>query len=221
MRQTGLSSIQASALDKRFGSVRALRAVDLQIGAGALVRVSGPNGAGKTTLLRILAGLSRPTAGEIRLGETSPFGTAGIEVRGRIGFLGQSASLYGELTVSENLRFSAALHGLAEDRIEPLLVALDLETVRNRPVQGLSQGFRRRAGLARALLPDPTWLFLDEPWNGLDESSSRKLVDLLRAGQTAGRTTLVASHTEPAGELAVPWDTVLHLDAGILTEIVR
>lgn len=214
-----MNGIEAHALEKRFGSVRALRGVDLAIGAGALVRVTGPNGAGKTTLLRILAGLTRPTTGEIRLGGNNPFGSAGIGVRGRIGFLGQSAALYGELTVTENLRFNAALHGVSEQRIAPLVSALDLEQVSNRPVQELSQGFRRRAGLARALLPEPAWLFLDEPWNGLDQAASQQLVGLLHAGQQAGRTTLVASHSNPEGTQEIAWDSVLLLEAGALSEV--
>lgn len=214
-----MNGIEAQALEKRFGTVRAVRGIDLSIEAGALVRISGANGAGKTTLLKLLGGLMRPTRGEVRLGGIDPFGRDAAGVRGRVGFLGPTAALYGELTLLENLRFIASLHGLSETRITAVVAALDLREVASRTVGTLSQGFRRRAGLARALLTQPAWLFLDEPWNGLDQAASERLEELLHAGCEAGRTTLVASHTEPSGSRSINWDQVIELSSGAVGEI--
>ena len=216
-----MNGIEARALEKHFGPVRALQGIDLSIEAGSLVRVAGANGAGKTTLLRILAGLERPTRGTVGLGGRDPFGRKAASVRGRIGFLGPTTALYGELTLRENLRFISSLHGLSEERTPQLLAALSLSEVGDREVRTLSQGFRRRAGLARALLTEPAWLFLDEPWNGRDRAAGEQLTHQLRAGREAGRTTLVASHAEPTGPGGVPWDRVLELESGRLRETHR
>ena len=169
MRKGALSAVETEGLEKRFGRVRALRGLDFALEPGSLVRVAGPNGAGKSTLLRILAGLTRPTRGSLRVDGTDPFGAHAVRARAQTGYLGQSAGLYAELTVGENLGFNAELRGLPADSIEQAIESLGLESVRDLRVQTLSQGFRRRAGLARALLGRPALLLLDEPWNMLSQ----------------------------------------------------
>src|SRR5262249_48880113 len=156
--------------------------------------LSGENGAGKSTLLRILGALTRPTRGSVRVLGRDPFTAADADVRARVGFLGQSAALYGELTVAENLRFAARLRGAGERGVGVVAELSELGAVLERRARTLSQGFRRRAGLARALLGEPAVLLLDEPWNGLDAASAARLSHLLETLRKRGTATLVASH---------------------------
>jgi heme exporter protein A len=175
-------------VSKYFGDSAALRRVSLSLGPGEAVLLYGPNGAGKTTMLRTLAGLSRPTEGVVLFGgrdvRQDPAASKAV-----IGFLSHATFLYGELTARENLRFAGTLFGLAklEQKID---AALDLFAVRQRasePVRGLSRGLQQRVSLARALLHDPQFLLLDEPFTGLDAESSRNLQGVLRSlGQTKG-----------------------------------
>ena len=209
-----MSAIELLALEKRFASLRALAGISTTIASGSSVLVRGPNGAGKSTLLRVLAGLVRPTRGSVRVLGADPFGAAGAETRGRVGYLGSEPGLYGELSIDENLSYIARLHGLARDRVDRIVARLCLEEVRARRVRALSSGYRQRAGLARALLPDPELLLLDEPWNALDSEAAALLAAELTALREAGRTLLIAAHTAQARE--IDFDRVLVLEAGRL-----
>jgi heme exporter protein A len=214
-----LNAIEISLLEKRFGSVRALDRVSATIPEGSVTLLSGPNGAGKSTLLRVLASLTRPTRGTVRVLGVDPFSRDGVAHRGRLGYLGQEAALYGELTVQENLEFCANLYGVDPQRIRALIQDMELEPVAGRRVRTLSLGYRRRVGLARARLTDPPLLLLDEPWNGLDAEASQRLTDLLQRHREAGRTALVAAHS-PATTAGL-FDAVLRLEAGRLAGLER
>jgi Cu-processing system ATP-binding protein len=209
-----LNAIEARDVEKRYGSLRALRDFSLDLPGGTFTLVCGPNGAGKSTLLRVLAGLTRPTAGTIRLLGRDPFGKDARSIRGEIGWLGSQAGLYADLTVEENLEFASGLHGVDGAHVDRLLGQLGLEAVRGRRVRVLSQGYRRRVGFARALVHDPKILVLDEPWNGLDDEASERLVKLLRERRDRGATVIVAAHRAPAGEDTT--DGVIQLDQGQL-----
>ncbi|MFI5315897.1 MAG: heme ABC exporter ATP-binding protein CcmA [Myxococcota bacterium] len=189
-----MSALEAAGVSKEYGAVRALDGVDLALEPGAIAVLRGPNGAGKTTLLRVLGALTRPTHGSVRVLGRDPFSSRDAAVRARLGFLGQDAALYGELTVEENLRFAARLRGAGEREIERAADALALGPVLDRRARTLSQGFRRRVGLARALLGEPAVLLLDEPWNGLDAASAERLSHLLESLRARGVAALVASH---------------------------
>jgi heme ABC exporter ATP-binding subunit CcmA len=206
------SAVELRDVDKVYGRVRALDKVSLRLPPGELVLVEGSNGAGKSTLLRMLAGVTRPTRGSVRVLGEDPFSAAGRSARGKAGYLAAEPGLYAELTVRENLRFCARLRALAPQRVEECLAELDLESVADRAVHQLSFGFRRRAGLARALLCDPELLLLDEPWNGLDEASAERLSKRLAAYRSAGRTALVAAHG--IGARAALFDRRLRLERG-------
>jgi Cu-processing system ATP-binding protein len=104
--------IEVTNLEKHYDNVAALRGISLEISPGTSVLVSGSNGAGKSTLLRILAGLTRPTRGRVAIHGNDPFGKHAVSYRGRVGFVGQELALYGDLTIEENLRFCARIHGL-------------------------------------------------------------------------------------------------------------
>ncbi len=186
-------AIFARGIEKRFGHVAALRGIDLELPFGRSLGILGPNGAGKSTLVRILAGLSRPTAGQLRI--------AGEEkdrrrVRGRVGLLSHATLLYPALSARENLRFTARLYGVedAQSRIDTLLEELALTAAADRRVDTLSRGMAQRVAIARALLHQPPLLLLDEPFTGLDVRSAEELEVRIRAVRDAGRSVVLVSH---------------------------
>jgi len=209
-----MNAIELSGVEKRFGPVRALDGISATLPAGSIILLSGPNGAGKSTLLRVLAGLTRPTRGTLRVLGVDPFGHDGAAQRGRLGYLGQETGLYGELTLRENLEFCARLHDLGSERVENLIHELGLEPVSGRRVRTLSLGYLRRAGLARARLTDPPLMLLDEPWNGLDTEASQALTDWLHSHRGPGRSALIAAHTPSAASGL--FDRELRLEHGRL-----
>jgi heme ABC exporter ATP-binding subunit CcmA len=213
-----VSAIEVSDLEKRYGKARALRGLSAALPAASAVLVAGPNGAGKSTLLRILAGLCRPSRGKVAVLGIDPFGAQRNALRSRVGYLGPEAGVYADLSVRENLRFTARLHGVAEARIEACLAEHGLEDVAEQRVSALSFGYRRRAGLARALLCNPEVLLLDEPWNGLDDAAAQRLADVLARSQQAGRTLLVAAHAPAHAYL---FDSALRLASGELVALER
>ncbi|HKC49879.1 MAG TPA: ABC transporter ATP-binding protein [Myxococcota bacterium] len=210
-----MNALEAVGVAKDYGPVRALDGIDLELAAGTIALLRGPNGAGKSTLLRVLGALTRPTQGSVRLLSRDPFSSRDAAVRARLGFLGQDAALYGELTVAENLRFAARLRGADEGELLRVSELWALGPVLDRRARTLSQGFRRRVGLARALLGEPALLLLDEPWNGLDAASAERLSRLLDELRARGVAVLVASH---AAGIALPkFDRELALERGRLT----
>jgi heme ABC exporter ATP-binding subunit CcmA len=208
------AALEARALARDFGGRPVLRGIDLSLAAGETVVVLGPNGAGKSTLLRILAALTRPTRGEVRVLGMDPFGREGRALRARIGYLGAEPGLYAELSVEENLAFAAQLRGASRGSIEAVLSELELRPVARHRVRTLSLGYRKRAGLARALLGAPALLLLDEPWSGLDAASARRLSAFLAQRLAAGTTLLVAAHG--VRDQLDLFQAVLALDAGKL-----
>lgn len=211
-----MNAVEVRDLEKRYGPVRALWDVSLDIPPGTINLVAGPNGAGKSTLLRILAALTRPTSGSVRLLGHDPFGRQGGSVRGEIGWLGAENGLYGDLTVEENLRFAAQLSASSDSRMETVLDDFGLGPLRGRRVRMLSQGYRRRTGLARVFLRGPSLLILDEPWNALDAESSERLSKALCEQRDRGSTVLVAAHGGTiAREIA---DRVIEIERGALRD---
>jgi heme exporter protein A len=196
------SAVRARGLMRRFGPLVALRPLDLDLEAGETVAVLGPNGAGKSTLLRMLAGLARPSGGERQIGgeaKTRP------EQRRQVGLIGHQTFLSPALTVRENLRFAAQLHGLsdADERADRGLRALDLDAFAERRAVTLSRGLAQRAAIARAMVHDPAVVLLDEPFTGLDPHAAGRLAELLGTLPAQGRATVLVSHDlARAAELA-------------------
>ncbi len=211
------AAVEVCDLGKHFGSIAALHQVSFRIAPGTITLVMGTNGAGKSTLLRILGALTRPTRGSVEVFGEDPFGSRAAGLRGRIGFVGQELGLYGDLTVEENLRFVARLHGASERQASEPLQPLGLTHVAHRRVRTLSLGFRRRVALARALVADPELLLLDEPWNGLDAESAKRLALLLASRRERGASAIVASHA--VRDYRDLFDGVIKLDGGRLVEI--
>ncbi len=187
----------AEALGHAFGAVRALDNVSFTLQPGQTLAVFGPNGAGKTTLLKVLAGLIRPRTGRARI-------EGG---RRAVGWIGHQAQLYGQLTVSENLRFWAALYDVPEPavlrRASDLVSRLGLQAYEQRLVRELSRGLVQRVAIARALIHDPRVLLLDEPFTGLDRTAAEELRRLLAEQAAEGRVTVLVTHNVEEGtELA-------------------
>ena len=196
---TAGDSLPAVALDgvgRAYGERVALREVSFTLARGATVAVFGANGAGKTTLLRILAGLLRPHAGSARvLGAELP--REAYRARGRIGLLGHDPMLYRDLTVRENLRFHARLHGVDETRAETLVAQVGLAARADDPVRTLSRGMTQRAAICRAVLHAPELLLLDEPLANLDPGGAAAVAPLI--GRAAGPARVLISHAAEQG----------------------
>jgi heme exporter protein A len=191
-------AIRLAGLWREYGERVALEDVSLELARGESLVVIGPNGSGKTTLLRILATLLRPSGGEVAvLGARLP--REAWRVRGRIGYVGHEPLLYRDLTVGENLRFHARLHGLEapDRRIAELLDRVGMARREDEVVGNLSAGMAQRVAVCRAVLHEPELMLLDEPLAHLDPEAST-LVDFL-IGRAAGRTRVTVTHDFRAG----------------------
>lgn len=189
--------IDIQGLVKAYDLLPVLRQLTLQIQRGEFVALLGPNGSGKSTLLRMLCGLSKPTAGIIRVGGWE-LPRESAAVRAQIGLVSHKSLLYDNLSAHENLRFFANLYNLPndkiEDRIRSLMTQVGLHKRTNDLVRTFSRGMLQRLSIARALLHNPDILLLDEPYTGLDQDASAVLDGLLQAAQAEGRTILMTTH---------------------------
>ncbi len=185
--------VEAEGLGRRYGSLRALADLDLELGAGESLAIFGPNGSGKTTLVKLLATLLRPTSGRLRIFAVEQ---PGPELRRRIGLVSHGSFLYGDLTAVENLRFYASLYGLsdAEARVAAMLAEVEVEDWQERPVKSFSRGMEQRLALARAFLHDPDLLLLDEPYSGLDPRAGDHLQEILQRFHARGKTIVLTTH---------------------------
>jgi heme ABC exporter ATP-binding subunit CcmA len=179
----GSALLEARGLRRSFGGLRVLRGVDLTVRPGEAVVVAGPNGAGKTTLLRVLAGLMRPEAGEVRvLGR--PVRGDGAAGRRALGLVSHQSLLYDDLTLAQNLTFAARLYRLPRpaDTAREALAAAGLAARADESPRRLSRGMTQRAAIARALLHRPRVLLLDEPFTALDAAAAERLRGELAPG---------------------------------------
>jgi len=190
-------AIAVRDLTRTFGAFTAVDHVTFEVARGEVFGFLGPNGAGKTTTIKMLAGLLAPSAGEARV--------AGLDVarepeavKQRIGYMSQLFSLYGDLTVEENITFFGGLYGLRgeerERRRDWVLQMAGLEEARRRLVRELALGFKQRLALGCAVLHRPPILFLDEPTSGVDPLSRRSFWDLIHELARGGTTVLVSTH---------------------------
>jgi heme exporter protein A len=186
---TAVTAAELEGVGRAYGERVALRDVSFALGQGDTVAVFGANGAGKTTLLRILAGLLRPHAGRATV-----LGAKPEHARGRIGLLAHEPMLYRDLTVRENLRFHARLHGVGFERVEALLEQVGLGLRADDTVRTLSRGMTQRAAICRAVLHEPALLLLDEPFANLDPGGAAAVAPLL-----AGPARVLISHDADQG----------------------
>lgn len=188
--------IELDSLAKQFGDIVAVRSVSLSVPRGEIFGLLGPDGAGKTTLFRMLAGILEPSAGTARI-DGLDIRAAADEVKARLGYMPQAFSLYDDLTVLENLHFTAEIYGVAREalasRIERLLGFSRLGAFGDRLAAALSGGMRQKLALAATLIHEPDVLLLDEPTTGVDPISRREFWQILHELNREGKTVIVAT----------------------------
>ncbi|MDZ7292611.1 MAG: heme ABC exporter ATP-binding protein CcmA [candidate division KSB1 bacterium] len=192
---SGIPAIRVNNLVKTFGAFYALRGISLEVATGECLTIFGPNGAGKTTFLRILSAISRPTSGQILI-NGQPLREASFAFRRQLGMIAHQSFLYDDLTAEENLRFYARLYDVpnSSTRIQEVLTEVGLqERVKDR-VRTFSRGMQQRLAIARAMLHNPSLLFLDEPYTGLDQHAASMLTSWLSKLRTEHRTILLVTH---------------------------
>lgn len=188
--------LEAQALTKHFGSLAAVRDISFTLRRGEVLGFLGPNGAGKSTTMKMLTGFLRPTSGEARIAGFS-LDRQPIAAKRRLGYLPEGAPAYGDMAVRDFLHFVGAARGMGDgDRapaVDRAVQAAHLHAVLHQPIETLSKGFRRRVGLAQALLHDPEVLILDEPTDGLDPNQKHEMRKLIQA-MAADKAIIISTH---------------------------
>jgi ABC-2 type transport system ATP-binding protein len=183
-------------LSKRFGAINAVDGIDFTVGRGEMLGFLGPNGAGKSTTMRMIAGYLPPDGGSVSVCGFD-VSRQPLEVKRRLGYLPEGAPTYGEMTPSAIMSFVAAVRRFSDAdkrrRIPAMIERLHLETVLHQPIETLSKGFKRRVGLALALLHEPDVLILDEPTDGLDPNQKHEVRTLL-AELATDRVIIISTH---------------------------
>jgi ABC-2 type transport system ATP-binding protein len=188
--------IEIQNLTKRFGPVTAVTGLSLIVRPGEVLGFLGPNGAGKSTTMKMVTGYLAPDDGSVRIcGHDIVSDT--IAAQKRLGYLPEGAPAYGEMTPHEFLHFIAGVRELsgaaARSAMERAIAGTELQFVLDQPIETLSKGFRRRVGLAQAILHDPEVLVLDEPTDGLDPNQKHAVRDLIR-GMAKDKTIVISTH---------------------------
>ena len=189
--------IEITGLTRRFGDFVAVHDLNLHVPKGVIFGFLGPNGSGKSTTVKMLTGILKPSAGDARIDNLS-IRDAPLAIKQRIGVLPEDLALFDSLTIWEHLQMSGPIYGLSrnetETRAEQLLHYLDLWSGRHTFVEQSSFGMKKKCALAMALLHNPTVLFLDEPFEGIDPVASRSIKDLLIHMSGKGITIFLTSH---------------------------
>jgi NitT/TauT family transport system ATP-binding protein len=218
--------LDISSLTKVFHKVEdgstfvALRDIELQVGTGEFLLIVGPSGCGKTTLLRLIAGLERPTTGEVRLDDRKVSGPG----RDR-GMVFQEHLLFPWLTVKSNVEFGLRGKGLRKDERERLVAEnlrlVGLESFANNYPKELSGGMRQRVGLARALAADPEILLMDEPFGSVDAQTRHGLqTELLNIWHRTGKTILFVTHSVEEAVYLADRIVVFHANPGRIAQVI-
>ena len=218
--------VSARELTRRYGegdtAVDALRGISLDVPRGDLTAVMGPSGSGKSTLMHILAGLDRPTSGDVAIDGTSIAALGDTELtklrRKHIGFIFQFFNLLPMLTAEENVVLPLELAGRKLDKawVDEVIGKVDLSDRRTHRPSELSGGQQQRVAIARALISKPTVMFADEPTGNLDSHTSGEILELMRESVDAyGQTTVMVTHDARAAAIA---DRVLFLADGLIVK---
>jgi ABC-2 type transport system ATP-binding protein len=188
--------IQIDGLTKLFGPISAVAGINLAVAKGEVLGFLGPNGAGKSTTMKMVTGYLAPTSGRVRVCghdvETNP-----IAAQRSIGYLPEGAPAYADMTPRQFLRFIAEVRGLSaadsKIKLERVIANTELDAVLDQPIDTLSKGFKRRVGLAQAILHDPPVLIMDEPTDGLDPNQKHAVRKLLRA-MAPNKAIIISTH---------------------------
>jgi len=188
--------IALTGLTKRFGSILAVDNISLSVAGGEVLGFLGPNGAGKSTTMRMLTGFIDPTSGTAEVCGMDVTRHA-VAVKRRIGYLPEGAPTYGDMTPESYLSFIAEIRGFEggeiRRRIDAVADKVDIGSVLRQPIDTLSKGFKRRVGLAQAMLHDPEILIMDEPTDGLDPNQKHQVRKLIR-DMSADRAIIISTH---------------------------
>ena len=189
-----MSAVEFSAVSKAYGTLKALDAVSFAVPRGEMFGIIGPDGAGKTTAIRIACGLLRPDGGTVRILGSDPVNDH-RRITGAVGYLSQRFSLYGDLTIDENVAFFAEIHGVHDYRAtrDRLLDMTQLTPFRARRADRLSGGMKQKLALACTLVHQPDVLILDEPTTGVDPVARREFWKLLSEFLSRGLTIVMAT----------------------------
>ena len=190
-------AISVAGLTKRFGSFTAVDHITFDVGRGEIVGFLGANGAGKTTAMRMLCGLSVPTSGTGRVAGYDIISQP-EEVKRHIGYMSQKFSLYGELTVKENLRLFSSIYGMSAARFrevsQRLVKDLEMTGMENTLVKDIPVGWKQKLAFVSATMHSPEVVFLDEPTGGVDPVTRRKFWELIYKASSEGMTVFVTTH---------------------------
>lgn len=191
-----MTMVEIDHLSKSFGSFQAVEDLSLSVKKGEVLGFLGPNGAGKTTTMRMIAGFLMPTAGTARVCGHNVV-TAPTAVKSVIGYMPEGSPSYDDMTVGAFLKFIAEIRGFSgaerNDRVAKVAARVDLTGVLDRPIDILSKGYRRRVGLAQAIIHDPPVLLLDEPTDGLDPNQKHQVRALI-AEMAAEKAIIISTH---------------------------
>jgi len=188
--------IEIEGLTKRFGQIAAVSDLNLSVGKGEVLGFLGPNGAGKSTTMKMITGYLAPTAGRVKVCGFD-VETDTIAAQSQIGYLPEGAPAYGDMTARQFLRFIAEIRGFrgepAKQAVARAIAKTELASVLDQPIETLSKGFKRRVGLAQAILHDPPVLIMDEPTDGLDPNQKFSVRNLLKA-MAPQKAIIVSTH---------------------------
>ena len=208
-------AIETRGLSKAYRGRNAVDGLDMHVAKGDIYGFVGRNGAGKSTTMKMICGMIRPTAGEVRLFDRLAVNASGSIANGeavRIGALVESPGLYPNMTAVENMRCKAIALGLVDSvsEIEQLLCIVGLDAAGKKPTKSYSMGMKQRLGLALAMLGSPDVLLLDEPMNGLDPEGVREMRNLvIRLNEQRGITVVVSSHVlDQLGRIATRYGVI-------------
>ena len=204
------AAIHLDGVAKHYGALAAVRNVTLELGRGQTVALVGHNGAGKTTLFKLMLGLTRPSAGTIRVLDMDPHTRDGQQARLEIGYLPENVVFSSGLTGLETLQFYAALKRRPRSECIALLERVGLAHAARKRVSTYSKGMRQRLGLAQAVIGAPRLLFLDEPTTGLDPLVRQSFYELVGELRGRGVTAILSSHALSELEARIDQVVILH-----------
>lgn len=190
-------AIKTEGLTKQFGDFTAVNAIDLEIAKGEIFGFLGANGAGKTTAIRMLTGLSMPTSGKATVAGFDVYKERDA-IKENIGYMSQKFSLYGDLSIRQNIRFYGGIYSLSKKEIklktEAILSELALEAYADKSVSELPLGWKQRLAFSVSSVHDPSIVFLDEPTGGVDPVTRRQFWEMIYAAAAKGVTIFVTTH---------------------------